>query len=100
MANKKLGKKTKELLNSEFAPLQTKVKLTSGKAIRIYREVQGLSQLQLAKKSGLKQSTISGLENDRLTLGLDRAKVLARSLQVHPSVLAFPDWEVKNTAAA
>jgi ribosome-binding protein aMBF1 (putative translation factor) len=92
MANKKLGKKTKELLKSEFTSVQIKVKLTPGKAIRIYREARGLSQLQLAEKSGLKQTTISGLENDRLTLGLERAKVLARSLQVHPSVLAFPDW--------
>jgi transcriptional regulator with XRE-family HTH domain len=100
MANKKIGKKTKELLKSEFAPLQTKVKLTPGRAIRIYREAQGLSQLELAKKSGLKQSTISGLENDRLSLGLDRAKILARALQVHPSTLAFPDWEVADKSAA
>lgn len=100
MANKKLGKKTKQLLKSEFRPLQVKVRLTPGGAIRIYREAQGLSQIQLAKKSGLKQATISGLENDRLTLGLDRAKVLAHALKVHPSVLAFPDWEVENKAAA
>jgi hypothetical protein len=29
-------------------------------------------------------------------LGLDRAKVLARALQVHPSVLASPDWEIES----
>lgn len=100
MSKKKIGKKTQILLNSDFSPLQTKVVLTSGRAIRIYREAQGLSQLQLAEKSGLKQTTISGLENDRLTLGLDRAKTLARALQVHPSVLAFPDWEIENRRAA
>jgi transcriptional regulator with XRE-family HTH domain len=100
MHTKKLGKKIKKLLKSEFSALETKVKLTSGKAIRIYREAQGLSQLHLAKKSGLKQTTISGLENDRLTLGLDRAKVLARALHVHPSVLAFPDWEIESKTAA
>lgn len=96
MANKKLGKKTKELLKSEYNSVKTRVKLTPGKAIKIYRKSRGFSQLELAEKSGLKQTTISGLENDRLTLGLDRAKALARALQVHPSVLAFPDWESEH----
>lgn len=99
MTSKKIGKKTKKSLELEFAPLQAKVRLTPGKAIKIYREAQGLTQSNLAKKTGLKQSTISGLENDRLTLGLDRAKTLARALRVHPSALAFPDWDIDSIAA-
>ena len=83
-----------------MAPLNSKVKLTPGKAIRIYREAQGLSQSELAEKAGLKQATVSGLENDRVTLGLDRAKAIARALKVHPSVLAFPDWDVEKDSAA
>ena len=90
----KYGAKVREILDKErFHLSKSRTKLTPGKALKIFRELQGLSQLQLAEKTGLKQSTISALEHDRITLGLDRAKVLARTLNVHPAVLAFPDWE-------
>lgn len=95
----KLGLKTREAMRGPFAPLKTKARLTPGKAIRIYREAQGLSQAELADRSGLRQSTLSSLEHDRITLGLDRAKALARALRVHPSVLAFPDWDMEDVAA-
>ena len=95
----KIGLKTKEAMSGPFAPLKTTVRLTPGKAIRIYREAQGMSQAALAGRSGLRQSTLSSLEHDRITLGLDRAKALARALRVHPSVLAFPDWVVDDAAA-
>ena len=98
--NKRLGKNTNKALQGAFAPLRSKVRLTPGRAIRIYREAQGFSQLQLAERSGLNQSTISALESDRITLGLDRAKVLARALKVHPSVLAFPHWDIDEESAA
>lgn len=62
-------------------------------AIRIAREGMNLTQGQLAEMTGLKQSTISALENDREALGVERAMVLARQLKVHPSVLAFPSWD-------
>lgn len=100
MAKQKLGSKTKSALKEPMAPLKSKTKLTSGKAIRIFRELQGLSQSALAEKTGLKQTTISGLENERITLGLERAKVIARALKIHPAVLAFPDWDIKAESAA
>jgi DNA-binding XRE family transcriptional regulator len=100
MATKeKIGKKTKEALKGGLVPLKTSVVLTPGKALKIYRELQSLSQSDLAEKSGLKQATISALEHDRITLGLDRAKALARALKVHPSALAFPDWRNESEFA-
>ncbi len=87
------GKKVKELLKGPFAPAKKYGRLTPGKALKIYRELQGLSQTELAKKSGLKQATISSLEHDRITMGIDRAKALAMVLKVHPSTLAFADWD-------
>jgi DNA-binding XRE family transcriptional regulator len=69
------------------------------KALKIYRELQGLTQAELAQKSGLKQATISSLEHDRVAMGVDRAKVLARALKVHPAVLAFADWDMNLEAA-
>jgi transcriptional regulator with XRE-family HTH domain len=59
-----------------------------------------LSQSKLAELTGIPQSTISGIENDRINLGVERAKVLARSLKCHPAVLVFPGWELKEQIAA
>ncbi len=96
MAN---GKKVKELLKGEFVPAKKYGKLTPGKALKIYRELQGLTQSELAAKSGLKQATISSLEHNRIVMGVDRAKVLARALKVHPAALAFADWDMSHEAA-
>lgn len=40
------------------------------------------------------------LENDRVRLGVERAKILARAQKVHPGVLVFPEWEIPNEAVA
>jgi hypothetical protein len=43
---------------------------------------------------------LSAIENDRVLLEVERAKILARALKVHPEVLVFPGWEFPNEAAA
>jgi len=62
------------------------------------RELQELSQNELPTLTGISQSTISATENDRVNLGVERAKVLARALRCHPAVLVFPGWDVKSAA--
>jgi transcriptional regulator with XRE-family HTH domain len=76
------------------------INVTVGESVRIIRELQELSQNELAKITGIPQSTISGIENDRIQLGVERAKVLAKALKCHPAVLVFPGWEIKNQSAA
>jgi transcriptional regulator with XRE-family HTH domain len=66
----------------------------AGESVRIIRELQELSQNQLAALTGIPQATISAIENERVNLGVERAKVLARALDCHPAVLVFPGWEV------
>jgi transcriptional regulator with XRE-family HTH domain len=90
----KLGKNVKTALKEEFVSDKKYGNLTPGKALKIYRELHGYSQNELAELTGLKQATISSLENDRITMGIDRAKILATALKVHPGLLAFADWEV------
>lgn len=90
-----IGKKVKEALkNGDFVPAKTRVAMTPGQSLRVIRELQGLSQNELSKISGLPQSTISGMESGRINIGVERAKVLAEALRVHPAVLVFPGWEV------
>ena len=76
------------------------INVTVGESVRIIRELQELSQNELAKITGIPQSTISGIENDRIQLGVERAKVLAKALKCHPAVLVFPGWEIKEQPAA
>ena len=84
----------------DYRKAKKSVDVSVGESVRIVRELQGLSQTQLAKLTGIPQSTISGIENDRIQIGVERAKVLARALQCHPAVLVFPGWEIKNRQAA
>jgi transcriptional regulator with XRE-family HTH domain len=64
------------------------------------RELQELSQNQLAEAAGIPQSTISAIERERINLGVERAKVLAIALKCHPAVLVFPGWDVRAESAA
>jgi transcriptional regulator with XRE-family HTH domain len=91
---------TEENRLNEFRPARPTVDVTVGESVRIIRELQELSQNQLAALTGIPQSTISAIENDRINLGVERAKVLARALKVHPAVLVFPGWDVEAESAA
>ena len=57
-----------------------------------------MSQNELSQVSGIPQATISAIENDRVRLGVERAKVLARALKCHPGVLVFPGWTGEEAA--
>lgn len=76
------------------------VDVSVGESLRIIRELQELSQADLAGLTGIPQSTISGIEHDRIKIGVERAKVLASALRCHPAVLVFPGWELKDSQAA
>ena len=71
-----------------------------GESVRILRELQDHSQNELAKLTGIPQATLSAIENDRIRLGVERAKILARALKCHPAVLVFPGWDVAQNSAA
>lgn len=90
---------TGEIDMNEYRKAKKTLELSVGDSLRIIRELQELSQNQLAELTGIPQSTISAIENDRVNLGVERAKVLARALQCHPAVLVFPGWELENSAA-
>lgn len=85
---------------SEYRKAKKRVEVSVGESVRILRELQEMSQNELATATGIPQSTISAIENDRVRLGVERAKVLARALRCHPAVLVFPGWEVGQDSAA
>ena len=84
----------------DFRPARRHIEVSTGESVRILRELQELSQNELAGLCGIPQSTISAIENDRVRLGVERGKVLARALKCHPAVLLFPGWDVAVESAA
>ena len=83
-----------------FRRAKKRIDVSVGESVRIVRELQGYSQNELARLTGIPQATLSAIENDRVRLGVERAKVLARALKCHPSVLVFPGWELARDSAA
>ena len=77
-----------------------RVDVSIGESVRIIRELQELSQNELSSITGIPQSTLSAIEHNRVNLGIERAKVLARALKCHPAVLVFPGWDVNQKIAA
>ncbi len=84
----------------DYRKAKKTIEVSVGESVRIMRELQELSQNDLANLTGIPQSTISGIEHDRIKLGVERAKTLARALKCHPAVLVFPGWEIKDLHAA
>ena len=84
---------------SGYIKSKIRTALTSGDSVRIAREMLGWSQNELARHTKIPQSTISGIESNRIALGVERAKKLAIALNVHPAVLLFPQWEVGQSVA-
>ncbi len=84
----------------DYRKAKKRVDVSVGESVRILRELQELSQNELAELTGIPQSTISAIENDRINLGVERAKTLARALKCHPAVLVFPGWDIHQESAA
>lgn len=84
----------------DYRPAERQIEVSVGESVRIVRELQELSQNELSQITGISQSTISAIENDRVALGVERAKRIARALKCHPAVLVFPGWDVERESAA
>ena len=85
---------------NEFVPAKSHAKLTSGEVIRMLRDLEGWTQVELAKHSGINATNLSLLENDRVEIGKRRAEQLAQAFAVHPAIIMFPEYEAKEIQKA
>jgi transcriptional regulator with XRE-family HTH domain len=90
--------KVRKVKSTEYVPARVRVALTPGDAVRVARELQEMTQAQLAAVTGIAQPTLSSIERGSATLGAERAEKLARALKVHPAVLLWPNWDVEVEA--
>lgn len=74
------------------------VAMTPGEMLATLRQLQGLTQSELAELCGMTQANISSLESGRQQIGRDRAITLAKALKVHPAVIMFPNYNVEEKA--
>jgi transcriptional regulator with XRE-family HTH domain len=88
------------MARNEYTKARRMVEVSTGESVRILRELQELSQNELAELTGIAQSTLSAIENGKVNVGVERAKVIARALRVHPAVIVFPGWDVERESAA
>ncbi|MHB1948535.1 MAG: helix-turn-helix domain-containing protein [Gammaproteobacteria bacterium] len=82
----------------DFVKAKVHAHVTPGEALKIIRELQGLTQADLAKMTGISQSNISALESNARQMGRERSIILAKALKVHPAVLLFPDFDMGRVA--
>jgi len=83
-----------------YKKAEQNIDMSVGESLKVLRELQELTQKELAEITGIAQATISAIERDRINLGIERAKVLARALRVHPAVIVFPGWDLLDEDAA
>ena len=96
-----MAKKTKnKTTRKTTVPYRARVQLTPGDTVRVTRELQEMSQADLAQASGISQPTLSAIESGRVRLGDVRAERLARALKVHPAVLLWPSWDEQSKRSA
>lgn len=97
-AKARIESKRKLLRKDDFVKAKINYLLTPGEMLKILRELQELSQEQLAEITGVSQSNISALESGAKKMGRERAVLLAKALKVHPGVLLFPDFDINQVA--
>jgi transcriptional regulator with XRE-family HTH domain len=85
---------------TKYKLAKKRIEVSIGESVRVIRELQELSQNELSHLTNIPQATISAIENNRVNIGIERAKVLARALKCHPAVLVFPSWDEQDKKSA
>ena len=80
-----IGGVVKRIKKGEFVKAKTHIKLITGEVIKMLRELKGWTQKDLAKRSGITDTNISLLENEKIEIGKKRAEQLSKAFAVHPN---------------
>lgn len=89
----------KKINKKDFAAGEDPVSMKPGEMLATLRNLQELTQSDLALLAGMTQANISNMESGRQQIGRDRALALAKALKVHPAVIMFPNYRVEDEAA-
>lgn len=81
---------------SKYKIARDRVKLSSGDVIRTARELLEMTQDELAKKAGMRQSHLSEIERGKRPVGKAVAMKLARILELPPAQILFAGQEPRE----
>lgn len=70
---------------------------TPGKTLKAFRKNFNITLRDLEDVTGIKESNLSTLENDRIEMTSYYAERLGAALGIHPSLLLYPEGWVKVT---
>ena len=71
-------------MKRNFVKARTNLTMSPGEMLKTLRELQELSQRELAKLTGINQSNISAIETNTRKIGRERSLLFAKALKVHP----------------
>lgn len=71
----------------DFVPARRFVEVSAGESVRVLRELNGLSQEELAALTAIPGPTILAIESGSVPLDVSGAAVLAKALHCNPAVL-------------
>ena len=67
------------------------VQTTSGGVIKAFRKNFHITQTELAEITGIAETNISAIENNKIDIGVKRAVFIAAALGIDPSLILFPN---------
>ncbi|MFH1830386.1 MAG: helix-turn-helix transcriptional regulator [Pseudomonadota bacterium] len=73
----------------KYRKVEDRIKLSAGDAVKTAREMLEMSQAELAKAAGIRQSHLSEIEHGKRSMGCVVAEKLARALDLPPSLILF-----------
>lgn len=72
-----------------------KIKSTSGSTIRAFRKNFKVTLKELSKLTGIPESNLSAIENERLDIGIRRAALISAVFGLSPETLLFPNGKTQ-----
>ena len=87
-------------IKNKFTTAKPHAVLSTGEVIRMLRKLKGWTQAELARRSGLSVTNISLLENEKIEIDKKRTVQLAKTFDVHPAIIMFPEYEAKEIEKA
>ena len=73
------------------------IEITPGKVIKAFRKNFSITQQELAKVTGIAETNLSAIENDRIEMSQRYAEVFAAALNVHPMIFLYPNGNFEKS---
>ena len=81
----------KKIIKKDFVKSKDLLRMSPGVMVATLRELQGLSQMELASLVHMSSSHLSNIERGKQEITRTRVLAFSKVLKVHPAVIMFPN---------